>query len=982
MKAKPLMLAAIFCLAFMFALPQARAQTKTITGKITNDKGVLLPGASVKIKGTKTGVSADGNGNFTISVPSPKAVLVISYAGYADQETSAGAPQFSIRLVQQQQSLNEVVVIGYGTARKKELTGAIAIVNEKDFQQGSITTPEQLIAGKVAGVSITSNGGSPGAGSTIRIRGGASLKASNDPLIVIDGVPLSGNGISGASNTLSLINPNDIATFTILKDAAATAIYGSRASNGVLLITTKKGVAGKPVINFSTQVSIAKLVKEADVLTAAQFRSYVDSLGTGLVGGLPFKALLGTANTDWQKEIYKTAISTDNNLSISGAYKKMPYRVSVGYLNQDGILRTDNLNRISAGISLSPSLMDDHLKININIRGAETHARFANGAAVSAAVYYDPTKPVRDNSPFGGYSEWYNTDAQGGITLNKLAPRNPVGLLNLYNNSSTVQRSFGNIQLDYKFHFLPDLHANVNLGYDVAKGLGVTNVPAYAAQNFLDTGQLNRYKNEIKNAVVEYYLNYNKDLKDIHSNINATVGYGHYDNFTYNYGYPTLRANGDTIQRSVYPRDPQQNTIISYYGRLIYTYNSKYIVAASIRRDGSSKFSNAGQRWGTFPSVAVTWRINQEQFLAASKTLSDLKLRLSYGITGNQDGINNYPYQSVYAQSDNASLVQFGNTYYHMSSPPPYDAGIKWEQSATFNAGIDYGFLNNRITGSIDVYSKKTKDLINEIPIPAGSNFGSILLTNIGNVENKGVEFQINAIPVRTKNFSWDVSFNATYNSSKITKLTASQDPSFVGSPFGANQINSIGYAPNTFYVYHQQYNNSGKPIEGVYADINGDGAVTQSDLYRYKSPTPKFVLGFSTQVTMDKWSVSTVLRANIGNYMYNSVATGAQQANVFNALGYLANTMSELTKSHFYYGQPQSDYFIQNASFLKMDNLQVAYNAGKVFNKVALRLSANCQNVFTITKYTGIDPEIFSGVDNSLYPRPRTYVIGANFQF
>ncbi|MEO6167472.1 MAG: TonB-dependent receptor [Chitinophagales bacterium] len=953
----------------------------SITGRIIDDQGEPLVGATIAEKGTTNGVATDENGNFTITVSGENTVLVISYVGYQNKEVVAGTQtNLTVQLMQLAQSLNEVVVIGYGTTTKGEVTGSIATISSKDFQKGVMTTPEQLIAGKIAGVSVTSNSGSPGAGSTIRIRGGASLNASNDPLIVIDGVPLTNTNIYGTSNPLNLINPNDIATFTVLKDASATAIYGSRASNGVILITTKKGKSGKPVFNFSTQLSVSRLIKQADVLTADEFRNYVDSVGTD-----EFQALMGDASTNWQDEIYKTAVGTDNNLSVSGSLKNTPYRISAGYLNQDGILNTDNLQRFSGGISVSPMLLDEHLKIDVNLKGAINDTRFANGAAVSNAAYFDPTQPVHADTPFGGYYEWYSVDAAtGDVTLNKLAPRNPVALLDLYKNTSTVMRSYGNVQADYKFHFLPELRANLNLGYDVASGKGNIEVPAYAAQNYLDTGQHNQYSNQVNNTVVEFYLNYNKTFESIKSNINATGGYGYYNNLSTLDNYPYIRANGDTVPGSIpeFMFDQPQNRLLSFYGRLIYTYNSKYIVAASIRSDGSSRFS-PDNRWGVFPSVAFTWRINQESFLINSKTLSDLKLRLSYGVTGNQDGIANYPYLGVYSTSDNSSMVQFGNTFYHMGTPAAYDAKIKWEQTATFNAGADYGFLDNRISGSIDVYFKKTKDLLNTIPIPAGSNFSSSILTNVGNIENKGVELAINLNPVRTNDISWDVNFNLAYNNSKITKLTATEDSTYAGTLVGGVQINSVGYSPYSFYVYHQQYDESGKPVEGVYVDVNEDGIINQNDLYRYQSPNPKYILGFSTQFSIKKWSLGTTIRANLDNYMYNGLATGASQSNMFNPLGYLANTLSEITESNFYYGQQNSDYFVQNASFLKMDNLTLTYDFGRIMNeKVGLRVSANCQNVFTVTQYTGIDPEIYSGLDYSLYPRPQIYSLNVNVQF
>lgn len=977
-----------FLLVFsLLSCLQAFTQTTvTIKGHVTGPDNKPVAAATVSVAGTGKAVQTDSLGAFRLTAPAD-AVLEISSAGYATQRVHVQAVM-AVVLQISELAMNEVVVIGYGTQKKKELTGSIATVTAKDFQQGAITTPEQLIAGKVAGVSITSNGGSPGAGSVIRIRGGASLNASNDPLIVIDGVPLSGNNIYGASNALSLINPSDIESFTVLKDAAATAIYGSRASNGVILITTKKGTGGKPVTSFSTQVSVSGIQKTIDVMSAAQFRSYVDSLGTGTYDNVhTYKSLPGNSSTNWQHEIYQAAVSTDNNISVAGAYKTTPYRFSLGYLNQDGILKTDNLQRFSGGIALSPRLLDNHLKIDVNIKGTVSKARFANGAAISSAVYFDPTQPVTATSPFGNYFEWAAKDpVTNAITLNKLAPRNPVALLQLYNNSSTVQRSYGNIQFDYSFPFLPQLHANLNLGYDVASGSGTTNVPAYAAQNYLDSGQHNKYANRIGNKVGEFYLNYTSDIKSIHSNINATAGYGYYNNLSINYNYPNLRANGDTIPGSVpsYPKDEPENTLISYYARLIYTFHAKYILAASIRSDGSSRFA-PGNRWGTFPSVALTWRINQENLFSHSKALSDLKLRLSYGITGNQDGIYNYPYLGVYSLSDNASRVQFGNTYYNMATPAAYDATIRWEQTATSNAGLDFGFFQNRLGGSLDVYYKKTKDLLNTIPIPEGSNFSSTILTNVGNLENKGVEFMLNAVPVKNKDITWSVGFNVAYNENKITNLTATKDPTYPGTLTGNGviQINTVGYNTNSFYVYHQLYNKNGKPIEGVYQDLNGDGIINQNDLYRYKSPFPAYIFGFSTQLSWKQWSLSTVLRANLGNYMYNGISTGAIQSNILNPLGYLANTMTDVLYTHFYNSQPQSDYYVQNASFLKMDNLGLGYDAGRIFHdKAGLRLNANCQNVFTVTKYTGIDPEIYGGIDNTIYPRPRIYVLSARLQF
>lgn len=979
-----------FALLLLLGSSSARAQI-TVTGKVTDAKdGSELPGVTVLVKGSSLGTQTDATGSYALPNVPAQATLVFSFVGKMAREVvTENRTVIDVTLEDDSRDLAEVVVIGYGSQKKQELTGSITSISSKDFQQGNIQSPEQLIVGKVAGVSITSNSGQPGAGSTIRIRGGASLNASNDPLIVIDGVPLSGNRIDGAPSPLSLINPNDIETVTILKDASATAIYGSRASNGVILITTKKGKSGTPTINFNTQMAVSKIGRMVDALDADEFRTYVEANGTDAQ-----KAILGTANTDWQDEIYRTGISTDNNLSISGALKNMPYRVSLGYLLQNGILITDKMQRPSASVNISPRLFDKHLKIDLNLKGALTRSHFANQGAIINAVQFDPTQPVMDEtSPFGGYFEWVTKDEAGVATLNPNAPRNPVSLIRLQDNKGNVERSFGNVQFDYMFHFLPDLHANLNLGYDISKGHGTTFVPEFAGQSFTTRGQNNKYLQKGNNKVAEFYLNYVRDLKSIKSTVSATAGYGYYNNSTKNYLYPSFSANGDIIEGSQpkFDYDIPENTLISYYGRLIYTLDDKYILAGSVRTDGSSRFAPEN-RWGVFPSVALTWRINKESFLNSASKLSDLKLRLSYGITGNQDGIANYAYLGIYSISSNASQYQFGNTFYNMTAPAAYDKNIKWEQTATANAGLDYGFFDNRLSGSVDVYFKKTKNLLNTVPIPIGSNFSNQILTNVGNIENKGVEFTINGTPVRTKHFSWDAGFNVTYNDNKITNLTAVSDPEFAGNLTGgitggtgqSIQIHSVGYNTFSYYVFKQVYDQQGAPLEGVYADLNEDGVVNQKDQYRYKSPFPKVMLGFNTQLNYQKWSLSTILRANLGNYMYNNVASNfGVKRNILNPNNILGNSTTDIYKTGFFNNQYQSDYYVQNASFLRMDNVGIGYNAGRILgNKMNLRLHATCQNVFVWTKYTGLDPEVNGGIDYNLYPRPRTFVLGLNLDF
>lgn len=996
-----LLLRTMLFFGFMLMSAMTFAQGRSITGKVVDETNQPLPGATVAIQGTSMATTTDANGIYTLKISAAGTYqITATFIGYTATTQPVtvgdGAASLDFNLTPSAKSLNEIVVIGYGTSKKKDLSGSIATVTSKDFQTGNITTPEQLISGKVAGVSITSNSGAPGAGSTIRIRGGASLNASNDPLIVIDGVQLSNDAIAGAPNPLSLINPNDIESFSILKDASATAIYGSRASNGVILITTKKGHAGKPEVNFNTQVSLSYNPKEVSVLTGDQMRTYVKANGSDAL-----KALLGTANTDWQKQIYQNAISNDNNISVSGGPKVMPYRISAGYLDQQGILKTGYLDRTSLGVNLSPRLLNNDLKIEISFKGAESKARYANNDAIGSAYSFDPTKPVYSgNNNFGGYWEWLDATSVSG--LKSLSPKNPLGLLEQKNDRGTVDRAITNAQIDYRVHFLPDLHVNVNFGYDYSNGRGTTVVTPTAAatyqrykdaNNVLHSGTNNQYKSTMANTTFEAYLNYSKEIASIKSRIEAVAGYAYYDYLTTNYNFPDRTYDLATVTVPNYPFDKPDHRLLSYYGRLNYTYDDKYILTGTIRRDGSSRFSPLN-KFAVFPSGAFAWRLKDENFLKDSQTLSDLKLRVGYGTTGQQDGLDNYGYTSFYSLSSGTAEYQLGNNYYQLYRPSAYDPKRKWEQSATTNVGIDYGFLNNRITGSIDAYYKNTKDLLGQVNIPAGSGFSNTFITNVGNMVNRGIEFSINAAIIDKSDLKWNAAFNVTYNESKITKLSFYNE-SPIGNKVGdlnggtgtTGQVNTVGYAPNSFYVYQQVYDANGKPIDGVFVDRNGDGTINTSDLYRYKSAAPKFFGGFSTNVIYKRWNAGVVMRASLGNYAYNNIAssTGTKN-NIINPLGYINNGSSDVLNSGFT-GQNDktilSDYYVQNASFLKMDNASVGYNFGKILKgSASLGVSANVQNVFTVTKYRGLDPELSTGIDKNPYPRPRTFVLGANIKF
>lgn len=986
----------------------AFAQTGSINGRVTDETNEPVIGASIFVNGTTIATSTDLNGNYVLSsVPVGNQTLTIRYIGYLNQERQvsvSGDITVNIQLEEDDLLLDEVVVVGYGTQKKSDLTGSIASVSTDDFQQGAITTPEQLISGKIAGVAITSNSGAPGSGSTIRIRGGASLNASNDPLIVIDGVPVSNSSISGSANPLNLINPNDIENFTVLKDASATAIYGSRASNGVILITTKKGKVGATKIDFSSQFSIATPYKQADVLSADQLRDYVNTHGNDT-----YKSLLGTANTDWQKEIYQNAASTDNNLSVSGSLKDyLPYRVSVGYLNQDGILKTGSLDRMTAAVNLSPSLLNNHLKVNLNVKGTYSKNRFANQGAIGAAVSFDPTQPVYSgNDNYGGYFEWLDPDPTSSTGIKQLAPRNPLSLLEQRNDRSTVQRSIGNIQLDYSLPFLPDLHANLNLGYDISKGEGTIVVPESAAssyrrfqddnQNFY-SGINNQYKQTQQNQLLEFYLNYGKDLNFWNSRLDVVGGYAYQAFSTTNYNYGDYSIDGQLRPGStpLYEFDKPENRLVSFYGRANYSINNRYLLTATVRTDGSSRFSKEN-RWATFPSAAFAWRIIDEPFMMDTKVVSDLKLRIGYGITGQQEGIGNYDYISYYNLSTGSAQYQFGDEFYNMYRPGGYYYNRKWEQTATSNIGIDYGFLNNRITGNIDLYYKKTSDLLNEIGQSAGTNFSNKIVANVGTMENKGIEFGLNAQAIQRDDLNWDIGFNMTYNKNEITKLTIEDNPTSPGNKYAGIsggtgqtvQIFSVNYPRSTFYVYQQVYGEDGLPLDGIFVDRNEDGVINENDLYHYQNSDPKLYFGLSSNVNYKKWTAGFSLRASYDNYIYNNVFsnTGIER-NILNPLVYLNNGSTDVLNSHIS-GNVNgdrtllSDYYVQNGSFIRMDNINIGYNFGKVLKNAGdLSIGFNVQNAFVITNYKGVDPELGNGIDNNLYPRPRTYVLGLNLSF
>ena len=978
------------------------AQDRVITGKVTDSKdGSPLQGATVAAKGSGSGAQTGSDGTFRISVPSTVNALIVSSVGFATKEVSIeGKNSIEVALVITNTSMDEVVVVSYGTRRKSDLTGSVTSVSAKDFQKGNINSPEQLLQGKVAGLQITTGGGSAGGGSRIRIRGGASLNASNDPLIVIDGVPVEGNGIAGSANVLNSINPNDIESISVLKDASATALYGSRASNGVLIVTTKKGVKGKLRFNYNNLFSVGTVGKTVEVLTAGQVTDIINS-DAAETGNNTYKNLLGSSNTNWQDEIYQSAFGIDNTISVSGGLGNVPFRASLGYLNQDGILKTNNFNRFSTALNLSPKLFENHLAVNLSVKASQTKNTFANEGAIGSSIAFDPTKPVLSgNKEWGGYYEWLQAN---NLPID-LSTRNPLGLLNLRDNTSKVGRVIGNVDLDYKLHFFPDLHIKMNFGLDYLSGSGNDNIDSVSATNYKTGGRKTFYEQKKVNTLADIFLFYEKNIKSIDSKIDLLVGHSYQDFLTKVYNYPSFSyraiadpnnpAKKDTIQGSepTFPDDNPRFRLESYLARVNFSIMNKYLITASIRSDASSKL-NPNDRVGYFPAVAFAWKLKDEFFKNAN-VLNELKLRLGWGQTGNQDGIGYYSYLPRYSLGTNTAQYQFGNSFVSYLRPEGYDPNLKWETTTTSNIGLDFGILRSRITGSVDYYYRKTEDLLADVDVPAGANFVNRITTNVGNVISKGVEINLNTTPIKTENLTWDLGINYTYNEAEITNLLKNPDPNFKGQQVSGISggtgnfvgIHAVNYTPFTYLVYKQIYDDNNKPIEGLYEDVNRDGIINDDDRYLYKKPAADVLLGLNTQVTYKDFSIGIAGHGSFGNYLYNNFfSNNGVLRSIKNPINFIGNASVDYLNTRFVNNQYLSDYYIENASFFRLDNINLGYNVGRVFNdKASLRVAASIQNVFVISKYKGLDPENAGdgGVDNNIYPRPRIFSLGFNFDF
>ena len=1003
----------------LFLSVSAFAQS-TITGQVKDATGEPVIGASVLINGTSNGTVTDLDGNFSISVQ-PGATLTISYIGFQKQQVAAANGMVITLQEDQAQQMNEVVVIGYGAVKKSDLTGSVTALKPDSKNKGLVVNAQDMLAGKVAGVSVTSDGGTPGGGANIRIRGGSSLNASNNPLIVIDGVAMDQTGVKGVSNPLSLGNPQDIESFNVLKDASATAIYGSRGSNGVIIITTKKGRRGLQV-SYNGSFTVSRNSKNLDVLSADEYRSLIaKKFGTDLYtldsngNKVPTAySRLGSANTNWQNEIFRTALSHDHNVAVSGQVGDwLPYRVSAGYTNQQGIIKTSNFERFTGALTLSPSFLNDHLKVTLNAKGMWTKNRYADGEAIKAARQFDPTQPVYasgyDN--FGGYYQWLDdgtalNDRSWPKTYYNLATKNPVSILNLKNDRAISRDFLGSADVDYKVHGFEDLRLHVTAGIDIAKGRQVTDVDPASPQAIYygSYGWESQLKRNMQlSAYAQYYHDFNDKAKN-HFDMMAGYEWAHFwhntKNAYWSY-YPSTNSDATLAgkQRNYAPYYyATENYLVSFFGRANWSLmDGRYMVTATVRNDGSSRFKD---HWATFPSFAFAWRVNEENLFKKIDWLSDLKLRLSWGMTGQQEGIGDYNYFAIYEMNtgNESTYPTAGNG--SLARPKAYDPNLKWETTTSYNVGLDWGILKQRLTGSVDWYYRKTTDLLNSATVPAGSNFRNQVMSNIGSMYNMGVETSLHWLAVNAKDFNWTMDYNFTYNYNKMTNLNGGNDPDYfvptggISAGTGGNiQAQHVGNAVNSFHVFQQAYDKNGKPLEGVVVDRNGDGKITDADKYYYKAPAAPVTMGFASRFEYRNWDLGFALRASLGNYVYNDAfasTSNMSNSEIYVKSKFLVNRPTDVVADNWLSSETtstQTDYWVQNASFLKMDNVTLGYSFANLlkqgsWNGITGRIYGTVNNVFCLTKYKGLDPEVFNGIDNNLYPRPISFILGLNLNF
>jgi TonB-dependent starch-binding outer membrane protein SusC len=978
----------IFLLFFLLLIKlTSSAQQKAVTGIITDTESRKpLRGSNITVKGSGRGVVTNIDGLFSL-VASEGETLVFSKTGFTPQEFIIGRETLlEIRLIQQDTGLDEMAEVGYARINRKDATGALGAIASDDFNVGAIISPQKLITGKISGVNITSKGGSPGDEVSVLIRGASSLLSENNPLIVLNGMPLATDGILGMKNPLNTIHPYDIESITVLKDASATAIYGSRGSNGVILITSKKGSMGAPLkFTYNGYMTLGSRSRKIWPLTADAFRTILQEQYPDEPDALN---LQGYGNTDWQGEIYRTSVGYDHNLSAAGNIRNFPFRASIGYTNQQGILDTDGMNRLTSSLTINSFFLERQLKLNLNINNMVINNQFGNRRAISSAFAFDPTQPVKNESPFAGYFAWTHEDGSPKIH----AEMNPVALLKLHDEHSNVMRSLGNVEMDYRIHFLPHFRANLNLGYDVSAGNGSVLVPEFAPWHVNVPGREgnnSRFTQDKRNTLVEFYLNYAKISGTLNSQLDAIAGYSLQHFWKAGIYQSSIFRETEEI---IYTRYENESYITSLFGRLNYRYKERYIATFSLRQDGLSKHQTFSHR-DIFPAVAFAWLISGEPFLPETRILSELKLRTGVGITGqpNMDE-NEYPYIPQYTVGDNIVPYYYDNALHRFHLLKGYNTSLNREKTIGYNIGLDYGFLDNRISGSLDAYYRFTDNLVNYIPVSHGTNLISRIVTNEGSMENRGIEFNAEIIPLLRQDKRWDVGFNFSINKNKIIRLTEFYHPGYSGIETGAIsggigntvQLNQAGHPAGSFFVFEQVYDNTGKPLEGVYADRNGDGRITAEDRYLYKKAAPDVMMGIYSAFKYQNWDFRLNGRISINNYIYNNVwSWHGTFSNLYHPTGYLNNMSRNVFDTHFRDAQYLSDYYIRNASFMRIDNISAGYTFPKLHGgALQMRVYGTVQNVVVLTGYKGTDPEISNGIDTHFYPRPRTFLAGVTLHY
>ncbi|MCV9386529.1 SusC/RagA family TonB-linked outer membrane protein [Reichenbachiella ulvae] len=996
------LLASVLMILSVFITSGAYAQSRSVTGVVTDsDLGGGLPGVNVLVKGTSSGVVTDFDGNFTVEV-NDGAVLIFSFVGYKTEEVTVGnMSHIVVELQLDAEELSEVVVIGYGSVEKKDVTGVVASVDSKQFNKGVIGSPDKLLTGKVAGLQINSSG-DPGSSTDIRLRG-VSINGEQ-PLFVVDGVPLDKNsGTVGGRNPLNFMNPNDVENITVLKDASAAAIYGARGANGVIIITTKSGEKGKMRVSYDGFYSISRFSdNKVPIFDADTYRQVI-------IDKAPQEyEFLGDANTDWVNEVLQVAQGMQHNLSVSGGAKDTKYYASVNYLDNQGVMRKTRNQTTSIGLKLNQSLFNDNLKLTLNSKTGFVKDQFSPNV-IGSALRMDPTRPVyEENSPFDGYFQW-------GSPNEALATANPVSEQDLNDQKGKTFRSLNSINIDYRLPFVQGLSVEAVGSYNYSKGEYDAVASEFLKSRYINERGVGINDEEAtkKTKLLETLLKYHTELKAIDTRVDLTGGYS-WQNFRQDQtkfaGDSATQVNGKYVSTDTtfFDLAPLENRLISFYGRANIDIKHKYLLTFSLRRDGSTKFGEAN-KWGMFPAGAIAWRIIEEPWMNWSSDLfSDLKLRAGYGVTGNQD-IADYKYNTFYELGDQFATYQFGNEYVRTLRPIGVDPELKWEETVSTNVGIDVGFLDGRLNVSAEYYIKEVNDLLFNVAVPAGSNLSDLVLTNIGKVRNQGFEFVMDAVAVDSENFSWDLNFNMSTNKNEVIRLDNSAfDPLFGGYDDRNNIINGDvgqtirvlkeGESIYAFKVYEQIYDNTGKPVSSsnpldMYVDQptvdtdndgildSGDGVINDNDKVVTDSPFPFLMMGLTSNMRYKNFDLSFTFRSNLGGHVYNNNASSMGYFDLLTETNVTNNIHESSYETGFKTRQLHSSHYIEDASFLKLDNITLGYTFSQLkFARIKAYVTA--QNLMTVTNYSGIDPETFTGIDNNPYPRSTTFIGGVNINF